>query len=733
MSDRRKTNLPFLELIESLMPITRMGKALLFAVIVWFIDWAFVNEQTLFGSESLKTIVDILSLLGFIPLLYFLYKGARWVTQNLLWRLRRRLIVTYLLIGALPLLLFISLIIFIGYAVVLQLSVNLVSRQIDGYLEQSRAASMAISRDLSSWDIDRLDQDELTRRLQEKVNALTPIFPDLTISVRGAGQRNLAVSVKGGNSEGSNFHNRGNDEKEELPGWVIQNGDFHGLVVEESPTRGRFVRARHIIKLSGPSNVIFQLNYPIAESLCEHLKTTTDLEVKPSQVLAPLVLTPVGAQVDEAEMADLYKRENTAAWPPGSLPIYKTTTKWSTGRQMEGDVILVDRSFLRPGNIWRRVQQFKSGSLIGNVIVLTILGLALFFLLIALLAIVSAVFLTRSITGAVHNLYAGTRRIEVGDFEHEIPIRSRDQLGELSASFNRMTRSIRELLDVSAEKQRLDQEMKIAAEVQSRLFPRSLPQTTKLDFAPGVCIPARSVSGDYYDYLDVTPGVIGIAVADVCGKGVSAALMMANLQANLRGQVQAYHDAYDIKLKIAVQSESAESQGQNRPRAIDLQPPSHPVQRIVTRVNQQVADSVIDASYITLFYAEFNGIDSVLRYTNAGHNPPLLLRSKKSGKPDIEWLDVGGTVLGLFRDSEYEDSEIKLESGDILVAYTDGLIEARSPQNEEYGEQRLVETLLAHSTLPSAEIERRILQSVKEWTSDAEQEDDLTLVIFKVR
>src|SRR5262249_35195495 len=117
---------------------------------------------------------------------------------------------------------------------------------------------------------------------------------------------------------------------------------------------------------------------------------------------------------------------------------------------------------------------------------------------------------------------------------------------------------IRELLRVSAEKQRLDQEMKIAAAVQSRLFPRAVPKSEKLDIAKGVCIPARSVSGDYYDLLDVAPSVIGIVVADVCGKGGSAALMMANLQANLRGQVQAHYDAYNYKIQLTTQSESSE-------------------------------------------------------------------------------------------------------------------------------------------------------------------------------
>jgi sigma-B regulation protein RsbU (phosphoserine phosphatase) len=735
MSEQHTEKFPLLELIKSLMPITLMGKAMLAAIIVWFVDWAFVDGPTIFGSELLKKIIDIASIFGVIPLIYFAIKGAHWVTRHLLWRLRRRLIVTYLLIGALPLLLFISLIVLIGYVIVAQSSTNLVSRQLDGYLEQSRAAASELSRDLRRWDLKNLDEELLRRRLQERANVLAPIFPDLTLSLRTAGPAGTAMSVRGVSSGAApdvvSAEDPTKENHQKLPAWLENQNEFHGLVVEEDSTLKRFVRARHIIKIPEPSPAIFELSYPIGASMCEHLKQTTDLEVNPSQVLYPLVFTPAGAQIDEEEVAELRKGDGGAAWPPGSLPIYKTTTKWSTGKPLEGDVLLVDMSFLLPSKIWQRVKQFKSDSLIGNIIVWAIIGLGIFFLFIALTAIISAVFLTRSITGAVHHLYTGTKRVEAGDFDHEIPITGRDQLGALSVSFNQMTRSIRELLRVSAEKQRLDQEMKIAAQVQSRLFPRSVPQTTKLDFAPGVCIPARSVSGDYYDYLEVAPGVIGIVVADVCGKGVSAALMMANLHANLRGQVQAYHDAYKYKLSLAAQSD--ESGGQGRLSAAELQTRSHPVQRIVQQVNQQVADSVIDATYITLFYAEYDEKNSNLRYTNAGHNPPLLLRNKKNAQPEIEMLERGGTVLGLFRDFEFEDCELQLGSGDLLVAYTDGLIEARNPQNEEYGDKRLIQTIINNSHLSAAQLERHILQAVREWISEAEQEDDLTLVIFKVK
>jgi sigma-B regulation protein RsbU (phosphoserine phosphatase) len=736
MSKAPKSHFPLAELIKSLAPITMMGKAMCGGIVVWFIDWVFVEGDLLFGSRLLKEVVDVASFLAFIPLTWFLIKGAHWIGENLLWRLRRRLIVTYLLIGAVPLLLVLLLVTLVLLAIVGQSSVSLVGRQLDGYLEQSQAAAQSLSRDLNGVSAESLragsKAEQLRRQLQESADSLSPIFPDLMLNVRRDDADAFAVTVRGRSSEndansgnGVNGGHRSQLSDSPLPQWLSQRlnagQEFHGLVVEEDAANQRRIYARHIIRLKQPDGLIFQLSYPIGENLCAHLSHTTDLEVKPATASFPLVMTANGPQ------PDIDKLENADGLEGGGLMVFKLITEWRTGEKIENEALKVDPSFILPSRLYQRVQQFKSGSVFGSAIVAGV-GLSIaFFLLIALLAVISAIFLTRSITGAVHHLYEGTKRVEAGDFDHEIPITGRDQLGDLSKSFNQMTGSIRELLRVSAEKQRLDQEMKIAAAVQARLFPRSIPKSEKLEIARGVCIPARAVSGDYYDLLDVAPGVIGIVVADVCGKGVSAALMMANLQANLRGQVQAYRDAYNYKMSLAAQSESAEKQSTGD----HLRP--HPVKRIVERVNQQVAESVMDASYITFFYAEFDEQRSALRYTNAGHNPPLLVRAARMSAERVERLDRGGTVLGLFCDVDYEEGELQLESGDALVAFTDGLVEARNPSGEEFGEERLIQTLLECARLSAASIEDRILKTVEEWTAEAEQEDDLTLVILKVR
>ncbi|MEP7343407.1 MAG: SpoIIE family protein phosphatase [Acidobacteriota bacterium] len=725
------------ELLRSLMPITAMGKAMVAGIAVWFVTWVFTRGQTLFGSGALKTLFDVASVLACIPLGYFAIKGARWVTQHLLWRLRRRLIVTYLLIGAVPIFLVVLLAVLIGRVAIIQSSTSLVERQLDGYLEQARAATQAIGKNLSNVDLDQWQPERMQRRLQERADALAPIFPD--ISLRLSQNAGFNVLVKGGAVESAAAHatsrkNSRHSEIADLPNWLNLQGEFHGLVRDEEPSGESHIYALHVVKLNTPAQAVFQLSYPIGEGLCQHVSHTTNLKVVPGQAFTSLLMTPSGGRVDES-----VREHNEPADAASGVPIFKPVNEWREGLQRERDVMVVDWTSLSLGSIWQRIQQFRTGSTMGDVIFVIIAGLAIISFLIALAAIVSAGFLTRSITGAVHHLYEGTKRVEAGDFDHEIKITGRDQLAALSSSFNQMTRSIRELLRVSADKQRLDQEMKIAAQVQSLLFPRSRPKTTMLDFAAGVCIPARSVSGDYYDFIEVGGGITGVVVADVCGKGVSAALMMANLQACLRGQVQACHDAHNFKLSFAAQApmqvsmQSSPQAGAQRASARKADLHSHPIQRIVQRVNQQVTASVMDSSYITFFYAEFDEQHSTLRYTNAGHNPPLLLRANGSGEKKVECLDRGGMVLGLFCDVEYEDVELKLESGDVLVAFTDGLIEAHNPDGEEFGEERTKQVLIRNAHLSAAEIEQQMLRAANAWTNGAEQEDDLTLVIFKVK
>ena len=260
------------------------------------------------------------------------------------------------------------------------------------------------------------------------------------------------------------------------------------------------------------------------------------------------------------------------------------------------------------------------------------------------------------------------------------------------------------LTDRVVEQETLRRDIALASEVQRRLLPEAPPRAECVEFA-AASVPARRIGGDYYDFVELGDGRIGIALADVSGKGVPAALIMSVVQASLR---------------------IISSGG-------DVAPP-----RLVALINQFVYRSTPASKYATFFYAQLDDRRRELRYVNAGHNPPYLLRAGPrstagSAPPEIEELSAGGTVVGMFPDTEYEEATVELCPGDVLLAFTDGVPEAHNPEDEEFGEERLQQLLRQAAHLPAHEISARLSDEMKDWIRDAEQYDDLTFIVMKVR
>jgi sigma-B regulation protein RsbU (phosphoserine phosphatase) len=279
-----------------------------------------------------------------------------------------------------------------------------------------------------------------------------------------------------------------------------------------------------------------------------------------------------------------------------------------------------------------------------------------------------------------------------------------------------------ELVQEIALEERLRHELAIATTVQQRLFPASPPEMASLELA-GVCHPARGVGGDYYDFIVLDEGKVGIAVADVAGKGISAALLMCTVQASLRSQ------APTVNGKLT---------------------------ELVSSMNRLLHVSTDASSYATFFYAQFDEQTRMLTYVNAGHNPPMLIRSaatvkvqgvgvaaatahqqsiaeEGTGEADFRLLTTGGPIIGAFSDCSYEQETIKIQSGDLLVAYTDGVTEARNASDQEFGEARLRSVIESSTWASTQELSERIVSSVHEWCGDVPPHDDLTLVVMKVR
>jgi len=251
--------------------------------------------------------------------------------------------------------------------------------------------------------------------------------------------------------------------------------------------------------------------------------------------------------------------------------------------------------------------------------------------------------------------------------------------------------------------ERLRRELALAWEVQRRLLPSRAPESVAVELA-GFCEPARGVGGDYYDFIVLDDQQLGIAIADVAGKGMPAALLMSTMQATLRS----------LAVRNGLHSHANGS-----------------LPGMVTTLNRLLFESTGGSNYVTFFYAQFDPVTRQLTYVNAGHNPPFFMRARETN--DFQHLSSGGLIVGIFEHCSYEQETIQMESGDVLFAFTDGLTEAMDLSGEEFGEARVKETLAAHVRLSVSEIRAGIETRVKQWCAGAPQYDDMTFVVMKVK
>ena len=248
--------------------------------------------------------------------------------------------------------------------------------------------------------------------------------------------------------------------------------------------------------------------------------------------------------------------------------------------------------------------------------------------------------------------------------------------------------------EARAQRQLLDRELDIAREVQQRLFPQSLPRCSTLEYA-AKCRPARAVGGDYYDFFALPGERLGISLGDVSGKGIPASLLMASLQASVRGQAFI---------------------------------PDLTVSKLISNVNRLLYHASLDGQYATFIYAQYDGATRKLVYSNGGHNPPILLRDGQ-----VLRLSTGGPPVGLFEEAEYEESEIQLLAGDLLVLFTDGICDAENSQCEALGDNGLKCVVSAARDQTPDEIVDIVLSEADAFAADAAQYDDMTVVVARVQ
>ncbi len=329
------------------------------------------------------------------------------------------------------------------------------------------------------------------------------------------------------------------------------------------------------------------------------------------------------------------------------------------------------------------------------IIVLVILAFIAALILAAIWITAAQVYdMSRSITSSVQALTHATGALREGKLDHRILIKGNDELWSVASSFNEMATGLQRMRAIEQEAQRMEEELRLAREIQTRLLPAEPPQLDGLELA-GLSLPAREVGGDYFDYLVLEDGRVAITVADVSGKGTPAALLMSAYRASLRSQ--------DLAM---------------------LGPAG-----VLKRVNRFVHSSVDPGTFITAFLGMLDPATGELRYASAGHDAPFVLQ------PDgtLDELTSGGLILGMHPQFPYEESSANLASGAVLVVYTDGVTEAQDPAGRFFESQRLAETLKASVGLPCAEIQRRVIDEIQAFCASGPQSDDITLLLARRR
>jgi serine phosphatase RsbU (regulator of sigma subunit) len=359
--------------------------------------------------------------------------------------------------------------------------------------------------------------------------------------------------------------------------------------------------------------------------------------------------------------------------------------------------------------LWGRLtaaQAASVGSYPLGTIFLFVLGLvAVLFLLIQGVALLMGLVLARSITSSIHELFMGTERVQQGDFTHRIQVTTNDQLGELAHSFNQMTGSIEGLLQTAAEKKRLDEELRIARQIQMSLLPRGPLDVPGLGIT-ALCVPAREVGGDYYDFFHLPNDRLGVLIADVAGKGTSAALYMAELKG----------------LVLAL------SQTESSPR------------QLLINVNRIISDNLDSRSFITMTYAVIDRREGFMTYCRAGHTPLVYMPApgpENNGRAQVltpDGMVVGLRIPGAAGKFEHHLEEVRLDLsvGDVIVLYTDGITEAMNANSDLFGEARLSRIVEEHGHLASGELRERILREIEAFVGAADQHDDMTMILLKV-
>jgi sigma-B regulation protein RsbU (phosphoserine phosphatase) len=677
-----------------------------------------------------------------LPLLW------KFVRSNMLWSLRNKLILTYLLIGLAPAILFVTLVSFTAYIAAGQFAIHLADSRLQTELSQMQGENERradfVSRIIQPLarghaadaipgitDTERVSGLDLPRM---KLRRDTLAFVDGAAVTIGAGARGRTpLGLPPWASELPDSH---------FSGIVLDGSELYLVAIHQQRWNdGRIFTLMNSLPVDSAVLRIVADGLGQARLLPEQANNesaNSTADASPRQISQSQNPAPAAQQENKIAIGPTVI--SGRSWIVGGIEpppvnvadvrVSFTSTQpiidWDTGAHK--NILIAVES--RPSLLYNQLFGSSLGGIVTSVLRIGLIVLFILFVAIWLLALWMAIRLSRTITTSVHDLYDATQHIDRGDLNHRIRVTRDDQLAELSRSFNTMTGSMQRLLIEQKEKERLQNEISIAQEVQANLFPLHAQSLATLDLH-GVCRPARSVSGDYYDFLVFHEEAhnghasrketgVGIAIGDISGKGISAALLMATLHSAVR--------AYRFASEELVFSESAVAGllSNRDGRGDDCDELFQSPGRILSLLNRHLFRSTQPEKYATLFLAHYDAASAMLTYSNAGQLPPLVLGVDGS----VRRLDQGGTVVGLMDGMRYEEDSFKMKSGDIIVAYSDGVTE---PENDfgEFGEERMMEVVSRYRDQPLHVISTQVMLALDAWIGAEEQPDDITLVLAR--
>ncbi|HYN05629.1 MAG TPA: SpoIIE family protein phosphatase [Vicinamibacteria bacterium] len=654
------------------------GRVVAVALAVWLLD----GLVSLVGRALPGAIGGPARVVLSLFAVWLAWRGFRWVSDRLLWRIRTKLIVSYLFIALVPVVL---LSLFMGVAILLLLGLT-ASRVVTGEIDRSADVLQATARSaLAGLPAGEADA---AAALPARLAAAREAHPTLSFSLLRVGR---VVASSG-------------DAPRALPPWWKGPG-FAGLV-RLHPKEKLSAEALRAVWAEGGAALVVEV--PADEAFYADLERRTgihvfqrsEMQVEPADRDRAKVRLGRGSEVAYEEGGQRVSAPARSGFMFVALP---EKTNWETGEKSAFDGMPVAFQY-EPRALVRRLSPIQlprdaSGRSVPDLLLYVMGILALVFVVVYAVALVLGLVLARSITRGVHALSVGTQKLRQGDFDHQIRIRSRDQLGELAESFNLMSRGIRQLMLEQGEKERLEEELRIARQIQMSLLPAQGVAGLPGVRVAALCLPAAEVGGDYYDLLPLGETRMGVLVADVSGKGTSAALYMAEL----KGLVLSLSRIYLSPAKL------------------------------LSEANRILAAHMDSRSFVTMTYAVVDTAARRMRYARAGHNP-LIHFQARTGLTRV--LTPAGLGLGLDPGDRFdqilEEDEVALDPGDFFLFFTDGLSEAMNAGAELFGEGRLRRILEDSSRLTSEELKERILEEVRRFVGDADPHDDMTLVVLKI-